>query len=158
MSNSFEKLKQDRLREEQEKQAEAAKEATKREEMYRAAIQYEQTLEQEESRYNELVMSVLRELQAAVYPTESVHRVREWTGGGMNLPCGWGIGVCCFTGKSRDWDKGVHIMLVRQNGRPICFRCRVQKEYRYAQERCTAILTRGLTRQELVEVLTRVHS
>lgn len=155
MSNPFEKIRQDQLK---KKQAQDAKEA----EMDRQYMQAHKIRQQTEFHYDALVISVLRELQIAFYPHESVHGFHEQ----MRIAghfLGWGIGKYrpyrpypggTYEHCKENFEIGVRIDLVfDQNNHPICFNC-----YGNRTGHCTNECTRGLTRQELVEVLVQMHS
>lgn len=166
MSNPFEKIRQDQLK---KKQAQDAKEA----EITRQSAQARQKRRQAAFRYNELVMSVLCELEATLYSGWGVQGpipsgCREDSLGDYNdyYVVSWNIAGYRNL-PNRTLDRGVYVCLIfdpgssstcfDQNAHPICFECVVQQhnDFNVAPK---IERTRGLTRQELTEVLARMHS
>lgn len=166
MSNPFEQIKRNQLK---KKQAQDAKEA----EITRQSAQARQKRRQAAFRYNELVMSVLRELEATLYSGWGVqgpiysggreddlgdyddYYIVSWNiAGYRNLP-------------NRTLDRGVYVCLIfdpgnnstcfDQNAHPVCFECVVKQDPDFHVEPRIR-RTCSLTRQELTRVLVQMHS
>lgn len=157
MSNQFEKIREDQLNKKQKQAAEDA-------ERHRQHRQAEQRRKQAGARYDELVRSVLRELQATLYPGQRIDG--SFFPGDFDecYTVYWNIGR--YYPAVND-NKGVYICLIfdpgsnstcfDQNAHPICFECVVKQDFDFHVAPKTE-RTHGLTRQELTEVLVRLHS
>ncbi|TSC85175.1 MAG: hypothetical protein G01um101417_42 [Parcubacteria group bacterium Gr01-1014_17] len=132
--------------------------------------QFPQIRKQAEARYDELVMSVLRELRNALYPhsptVSSPVSGLLGVGGDVEVFSGWHI--CGYFPQhpdpSKPWENpprgvntGVSVSLIfDSNNCPTSFLCTISQDWFYEPSKSGR--TRGLTRHELTEVLARMHS